>query len=208
MDLGIDPASLIGNLELHAVADTGEFKRYRTAGPGCGLTCISREVQHYLARLATSLLDWRDVVIVDHHQIETRSEARAIWSDSFCAAGLGLLLSWALLEAAGIPNDDVMSFLGGLSRLAAIASIADCVPLTGPTRTLTRIGLAELGLTRHAGLRKMLLLAGVRGTEVPTSEQIGFRVAPRINAAGRVGQAWLPPRSSYGRLPHLAGNCP
>ena len=128
-----------------------------------------------------------DVVVVDHHQIETQAKASAVWSDSFCAAGLGLLLSWALLDNARFPKDDVRSFLGGLSRLAAIASIADCVPLIGPTRTLTRIGLAELGLTRHAGLRKMLLMAGVRGGEVPTSEQIAFRVAPRINAAGRVG---------------------
>jgi single-stranded-DNA-specific exonuclease len=128
-----------------------------------------------------------DVVVVDHHHIETRANAKAMWSNSFCAAALGLLFSWALLEVSGIAHEELMSFLGSLSRLAAIASIADCVPLVGAARTLTRIGLAELGQTRHAGLRKMLLMAGVRGKDVPTSEQIAFRVAPRINAAGRVG---------------------
>jgi len=128
-----------------------------------------------------------DTVVVDHHHIETRADAMAVWSNSYCAAGLGVLLSWALLEKACIPTWEMLPFLGSLCRLAAIASIADCVPLVGPTRTLTRIGLAELAFTRHAGLRRMLLMAGVRGGEVPTSEQIAFRVAPRINAAGRVG---------------------
>jgi single-stranded-DNA-specific exonuclease len=129
-----------------------------------------------------------DVVIIDHHQIETRADAPAVWSDRFCAAGLGLMVCWALLETAGLPNQQIAGFVAGLSRLAAIASIADCVPLTGATRTLTKIGLAELGRTRHAGLRKLLLMAGVRSRQSPTSEQIAFRIAPRINAAGRVGQ--------------------
>ena len=128
-----------------------------------------------------------EIVVVDHHLVETRADAPAVWSTGYCAAGLGLLLSWALLERSGFPFPQALPFLRGLSRLAAIASIADCVPLIGPTRTLTRIGLTELAQTRHAGLRKMLGLAGVREHEVPTSEQIAFRVAPRFNAAGRVG---------------------
>lgn len=128
-----------------------------------------------------------DVVIVDHHHIETRAEALAVWSGEFCAAGLGLMLCWALLEAAGNGAAETLGFVASMSRLAAIASIADCVPLTGATRTLTRIGLAELAHTRHAGLRKLLLLAGVRPSQAPSSEQIAFRIAPRINAAGRIG---------------------
>ena len=128
-----------------------------------------------------------DIVVVDHHHVETRADATAVWSTGYCAAGLGVLLSWALLERSGLPFAQLLPFFSSLCRLAAIASIADCVPLIGPTRTLTRIGLAELAQTRHAGLRKMLGMAGVRESEVPTSEQIAFRIAPRINAAGRVG---------------------
>jgi len=169
---------------------------------GYGLT---NDAVHYFSKASTSLVITidnginamgpiylarrlgLDTVVVDHHHIETRADATIVWSNRCCAAGLGVLLSWALLERASVPTREMMPFLGSLCRLAAIASIADCVPLVGSTRTLTRIGLAELALTRHAGLRKMLLMAGVRGSEVPTSEQIAFRVAPRINAAGRIG---------------------
>ena len=128
-----------------------------------------------------------DVVVVDHHHIEISAEAISVWSQEYCAAGLGLMLCWALLEAAHVSEAEIATVLKSLSRLAAIASIADCVPLTGPTRILTRIGLTELGHTHHAGLQQLLRWAGVRQGQSPSSEQIAFRVAPRINAAGRIG---------------------
>ena len=128
-----------------------------------------------------------DVVVVDHHHIEVSAQAICVWSQEYCAACLGLMLCWALLEGAHVSEVETVTVLKSLSRLAAIASIADCVPLTGPTRILTRIGLAELGKTTHAGLQRLLQWACVRPGQPPSSEQIAFRVAPRINAAGRIG---------------------
>jgi len=127
------------------------------------------------------------LLVVDHHQVESRSDALAVWSKEYSAAGLALMLSWGLLEKFGVAGDSATEFLSSLSRLAAIAAIADCVPLVGATRILTQLGLEALPHARHAGLAKLMELSGCRGVFAPSSEQIAFRLAPRINAAGRVG---------------------
>lgn len=127
------------------------------------------------------------VVIIDHHQVETRAHTQAVWSDEFCAAGLAYMVSLGLLQHAGVSVELRDAFLASLSRLAAIASIADCVPLGGATRTLTRLGLAELSRTTHAGLRKLMDLGGILRARVPSAEEVAFRIGPRLNAAGRVG---------------------
>jgi single-stranded-DNA-specific exonuclease len=136
---------------------------------------------HLAQRLGMSVL------VIDHHQIETRALTPVVWSDQFCAAGLAYMVSSALLLKSNLPAELRNEFLASLSRLAAIASIADCVPLTGATRTLTRLGLAELSRTTHAGLRKLMDLGGIMRTQIPSAEQIAFRIGPRLNAAGRVG---------------------
>ena len=183
--LGAEPLVFLPHRDDGYGFTTGAVHHFSKASAGLVLTIdngINAKGPIHLARRLGL-----EIVIVDHHHIETRADAVAVWSTGYCAAGLGVLLSWALLESSGLPSAQVFPFLNSLSRLAAIASIADCVPLIGPTRTLTRIGLAELPKTRHAGLRKLLRMAGVRANEAPTSEQIAFRVAPRIKAAGRVG---------------------
>jgi single-stranded-DNA-specific exonuclease len=75
--------------------------------------------------------------------------------------------------------------LSGSSQYAAIASIADCVPLLHRTRTLARPGLAELSRSRHKGLQA-LLVSSCSDAPRPDSRDAAFGVAPRINAAGRM----------------------
>ncbi|HEY6376637.1 MAG TPA: DHH family phosphoesterase, partial [Edaphobacter sp.] len=70
-----------------------------------------------------------DVVVIDHHHIETPADAAAVWSGEFCAAGLGLMVCRALLERSAIPTVQQQEFVASMSRLAAVASIADCIPL-------------------------------------------------------------------------------
>ncbi|MDA8164988.1 MAG: single-stranded-DNA-specific exonuclease RecJ [Desulfobacteraceae bacterium] len=82
--------------------------------------------------------------------------------------------------AAGMPN------LRELLDLAAVGTVADIVPLVGPNRIFVRAGLEVLQEARRPGLACLLETAGLLGKRL-TAEDIGFRLGPRINAAGRLG---------------------
>ncbi len=126
-----------------------------------------------------------DVVVIDHHRIQEQAETTAVWSDVFCGAGLAAMFAWALALKAGWKDTKVERLLSGCSPYAAIASIADCVPLLDGTRTLARLGLAELSRSRHKGLQELLKSACTDPSQ-PDSRDVAFGVAPRINAAGRM----------------------
>jgi len=126
-----------------------------------------------------------DVVVIDHHRIQEQAETTAIWSDAFCGAGLAAIFAWALALKAGWSDTKVERLLSGCSQYAAIASIADCVPLVHGTRTLARLGLAELSRSRHKGLQELLKTSCTDPSQ-PDSRDVAFGVAPRINAAGRM----------------------
>ncbi len=126
-----------------------------------------------------------DVVVIDHHRIQEQAETTAVWSDAFCGAGLAAMFAWALALKAGWNDTKVERLLSGCSPYAAIASIADCVPLLDGTRTLARLGLAELSRSRHKGLQELLKTACTDPSQ-PDSRDVAFGVAPRINAAGRM----------------------
>jgi single-stranded-DNA-specific exonuclease len=126
-----------------------------------------------------------DVVVIDHHRIQEQAETTAVWSDAFCGAGLAVMFAWALALKAGWNDVKVERLLSGCSQYAAIASIADCVPLLDGTRTLARLGLTELSRSRHRGLQELLKTACTDPSR-PDSRDVALGIAPRINAAGRM----------------------
>jgi single-stranded-DNA-specific exonuclease len=134
-----------------------------------------------------------DVIVLDHHEPKSAlPECAAIVNpktDSaspfhyFCSAGIVFKLCHALLKTQPLPGFDLRSHLD----LVALATVSDIVPLRGENRTLVQRGALELARTRRPGLGRLMELSGVRAPVLP--EHIGFRLGPRLNAAGRLSTA-------------------
>ena len=135
-----------------------------------------------------------DVVITDHHECkETLPRAVAVVDPHRpdCPypfkhlAGCGVALKLAL--ALGGPDREEALF-SRYCTLAAIGTVADVMQMSGENRTIVSCGLADLEHSDFIGLHALLREAGLSGREI-SSVQIGFVLAPRINAAGRMGAA-------------------
>ena len=146
------------------------------------------------------------VVITDHHLPKDALPEGAVLVDpkvpgcaypfkELCGAGLAWKLADGLLReagaAAGLSADARRSWLASLAKIAAISTIADVVSLTGENRVLVAWGLAGLAEPRAPGLAALLKRAGIPAGRGPTAREVAFRVAPRLNAAGRVSHARL-----------------
>lgn len=110
-----------------------------------------------------------------------------------CGAGVALKLAWGIGQAfsgASRVNDDLKSFLLEAIALAALGTIADVVPLVGENRVLTYFGLGSLKQTKLVGLRALIRSANLMGQKID-SYHVGFLLAPRLNACGRMGHARL-----------------
>ncbi|MDO8581792.1 MAG: DHHA1 domain-containing protein, partial [bacterium] len=142
-----------------------------------------------------------DVIITDHHSIPKElPPAYAIIHPKIVGetypckdlsgGGVAFKLAQGLLRASGrkeVHGEDIETFQKWLLDCVAISSVADMVPLLGETRTLTRYGLTVLQKTRRPGLQALFRTAGLRmPIDVGT---IGFGIAPRLNAAGRMQHA-------------------
>ncbi len=141
-----------------------------------------------------------DVVICDHHQMGDRLPAFAhilhplapgeIYPNKFlCGTGVAFKLASALLDEARTRGYDFpVGYEKWFLDLVAIATVTDVMPLLGENRVLEHFGLAVLRKTRRPGLLAILSSAGVDPDDVDT-ETIGFRIGPRLNAAGRLSSA-------------------
>jgi single-stranded-DNA-specific exonuclease len=136
-----------------------------------------------------------DVIVTDHHVVGERlPDALAVVNpqrtDSaypdrgLCGAGVAYKLCQLVGSLAGGVADDLAAHLD----LVALATVADLVPLTGENRVLVSYGLRQIAHTRVAGIAALLDVAGLAGEDV-TAGKLGFVVAPRINAAGRIGES-------------------
>ena len=144
-----------------------------------------------------------DVIVTDHHLPASRIPAAAAVvnpnlpysgypNPHLCGSGVAFQMAAGLFRRFGIPLERIRQLARSFARLAAIATIADVMPLVGENRALVRLGLSQLPQARSHGLRLLLGVAGVlKNGGSPTARDIAFRVAPRINAAGRLADAGL-----------------
>jgi single-stranded-DNA-specific exonuclease len=166
--------------------------RLARAGTGLLVTadCAITAVDEVAAARAAGI----DVVVTDHH----RPRADGALPDApivhpavcgyscpdLCATGVAHKLAGALLQAAGedpaAADDDL--------DLVALATVADVVPLQGENRRLVRTGLRALAATAKPGLRALMRVARTDPGGL-SAHAVGFRLAPRLNAAGRMARA-------------------
>ena len=136
-----------------------------------------------------------DVVVTDHHVPGPELPAAVAVVDparpdcpypepGLCGTGLAWKICWLLGQAAGIPTDELLPHLD----LVAVATVADLVPLDGENRVLVRFGLRALARTEKPGLRALLRVTGLEESTIDAG-RVGFVLAPRINAVGRMGDA-------------------
>jgi single-stranded-DNA-specific exonuclease len=142
-----------------------------------------------------------DVIITDHHLPETElPRAVAVLNPNradcaypnkhLCGAGVTFKLVQALLAGSGMTAARRNSLLDSFLKPVAIATVADVVPLTGENRVIVQRGLSGLRRVRNQGMRALLTVAGFEEGECPSAHQVAFRLAPRINAAGRMATAY------------------
>ncbi len=138
-----------------------------------------------------------DVIVTDHHLVPDELPAGAVVVNprqpgcpypykELAASAVAMKIAEAVGRAGGRPVSRQ-----SLLRAACLGTIADLVPLDGENRVIAALGLAALASSRAPGLKALLAESGIPAGAAPTSEDIAFRVGPRLNAAGRLDTAML-----------------
>jgi single-stranded-DNA-specific exonuclease len=147
-----------------------------------------------------------DLIVTDHHlpgpdgvpkalAVVNPNQAGCEYPyKQLCGAGVAFKLAQGLMQRRLGAGDrdrykDQNKLLLSFMKVAAIATIADAVPLTGENRVFAKLGLEALRHAVNPGLKALLEVAQISPQGAPTSTEVAFRIAPRINAAGRMDVA-------------------
>lgn len=142
-----------------------------------------------------------DTIITDHHAIpnDFPNDALAVIHpkydqnypfDELTGSGVALKLAHAII-LRHLPENEQKEMLEDLIDLSSLGTVADLGPLVGENRTIVRRGITKLKNTRWIGLDLLMKLARIEKKEISAST-IGFGIAPRINAAGRIDDPYIP----------------
>ncbi len=165
----------------------------RAAGASLILTCDCGITAVEAVRAARA--EGIGVVITDHHLpgpqlppalaiIDPQQPGDTSGATALCGAGVAFKLVQALVPALGLPPNLPYYLLD----LVALATVADVVPLLGENRILVKHGLRLLAESGWPGVRGLVEASGLLGRELRAGH-LGFILAPRLNAAGRIGEA-------------------
>lgn len=138
-----------------------------------------------------------DLIVTDHHlpgadgvpkalcMVNPNQDGCAYPYKQLCGAGVAFKVAQGLMQRR-LAQSDHTRMLRSFMKVVAIATIADAVPLTGENRIFAKLGLDELRRAVNPGLKALLEVAQISPKRAPDSTAVAFRIAPRINAAGRM----------------------
>jgi len=141
-----------------------------------------------------------DLIVTDHHLpgpngvpkalavVNPNQAGCAYPYKQLCGAGVAFKVAQGLMQRR-LEAKDHIKLLLSFMKVVAIATIADAVPLTGENRVFASLGLEALRKAVNPGLKALLEVAQISTKRPPTSTEVAFRIAPRINAAGRMDVA-------------------
>lgn len=146
-----------------------------------------------------------DLIITDHHNmaeqlpdaltlVHPRLPGGEYPFGDLCGVGVAFKLAWAVCQKLGDgkkASPRMREFLMSAVGLTSIGTIADVVPLLDENRIIVKFGLRGLMERSSVGLKALMKVAGLMDNKVLRADDIGFGIGPRINAAGRMGQARL-----------------
>ncbi len=162
----------------------------------CGVTAVEAVAAGREAGL--------EIIITDHHQPQAAlPDAHAIVHPTalgasenphLSGAGVALKVAWAIAQRVSGGGRVAPLFKDALidaTAFAALGLIADIVPLVGENREIASFGLRQINKSQNAGLRALVEVSGLADRKQVSDYEVGFLLAPRLNAIGRLGHARL-----------------